>query len=93
MKGEAKVKEVIKMIVKTLNQMGVTLLNVDVDLETPVYFVEIDGKRTIQSLNDTLTSTYGILWTLTYGKVTDENRELKIDLQYKVVNEEEMLTS
>lgn len=82
---------VVKMMIKTLNQEGVTLLNIDVEKELPTFYVELDGKRMIQSVEDTLKSAYGILWTLIYGKVDDWNRNLKIDLQYNIINEEEVV--
>lgn len=86
----SQIQAVVKMMIKTLNQEGVTLLSIDVDKEIPTFYVEIDGKRVIQSVEETLKSAYGILWTLIYGKVEDWNRSLKIDLQYNLINEEEV---
>lgn len=84
---------VVKMMIKTLNQEGVALINIDVDKEIPTFYVELDGKRMVQSVDDTLKSAYGILWTLIYGKVEDWNRNKKIDLQYSLINEEEVIIS
>lgn len=86
MSDEERLKEVIKTMIKTLNQMGVTLMNISVEGEIPVYFIEIDNNRLIQSVEDTLSSAFGILWVLSYGKVNDENRDKKIDLRYNIVN-------
>lgn len=84
------IQAVVKMMIKTLNQEGVTLLSIDVDKEIPTFYVEVDSRRVIQSVEDTLKSAYGILWTLIYGKVEDWNRHLKIDLQYNLINSEEV---
>lgn len=91
MKSEEGMRVIVKTMIKALNQMGVTLINIDVEQPVPVYVVRLEGKRLIQSVEKTLTSTYGILWIITYGKVTDETRDLKIDLKYELINEEEVL--
>lgn len=87
-KNEEGIRSVVKLMIKTLNQMGVTLVNIDVDSSNvPIFFIEVDKSKILQSLEDTLNSAYGILWTLVNGKVTDENRDEKIDLRYNVVGE------
>lgn len=78
----------IKFVLDTLSQMGVTITNM-VDSNPPTYFIDLDNKNLIQSVDDTLKSAYGILWVLTYGKVNDDNRNLKIDLRYNLVGEGE----
>lgn len=78
----------IKFVLDTLSQMGVTITNM-VDSNPPIYFIDLDSKNLIQSVDDTLKSAYGILWVLTYGKVNDGNRNLKIDLRYNLVGEGE----
>lgn len=72
------------LLLSALGQMGVTL--VDIDLKSKLFYINLDKTKLIQSIDDTLKSVYGILWTATYGKLTDSNRDLKIDLRYKVVN-------
>lgn len=56
-------------VIKTLDQMGVTLKDIDPDKEEVVFYVSLNKSKLLQSVEDTLKSTYGILWTLTYGKI------------------------
>ena len=77
----------IKFVLDTLSQMGVTLTNMT-DFNPPTYFVDLDQKSLIQSVDDTLKSVYGILWVLTYGKVDNESRDLKIDLRYNLIGKD-----
>lgn len=79
----------IELVISTLNQMGVTLTNM-IDTDPPIYFIDIDKNNLIQSVEDTLKSVYEILWVLTYGKVSDDNRNLKIDLRYNLVGKEKV---
>ena len=67
--------------------MGVTLTNVDIKDGSGVFYVSLNKSKLIQSVEETLKSVYGILWTLVHGKLTDENRDEKIDLQYKIEGE------
>ena len=80
-------KKVVSLVLDTLSQMGVTLTGMKTE-EIPEYDIELSQKNLIQSVEDTLKSSYGILWSLTYGKLTDENRLNKINLKYKVVRGE-----
>lgn len=70
-------------VIKTLDQMGVTLK--DIDPDKIIFYVSLSKSRLLQSVEETLRSVYGILWTLVYGKITDKNRNEKIDLEYEVV--------
>lgn len=77
--------DVGQTVIKTLDQMGVTLKDIDPDKEEVVFYVSLSKSRLLQSVDETLRSVYGILWTLVYGKITDKNRNEKIDLEYEVV--------
>lgn len=72
-------------VIKALDQMGVTLKDIDFDKEEVVFYVSLNKSRLLQTVEETLESAYGILWTLVYGKITDKNRNEKIDLEYEVV--------
>lgn len=77
----------IGLVVSTLNQMGVTLKDMDIEKSTPEFYIEVDRDRLLEDFDDTLESAYGVLWTLCYGKVSDSNRHLKIKLNYTEVGE------
>lgn len=77
--------DVGQTVIKTLDQMGVTLKDIDPDKEEVVFYVALSKSRLLQSVEETLKSVYGILWTLVHGKITDKNRNEKIDLEYEVV--------
>lgn len=78
--------EIIDLVLTTLNQMGVILTNMKVEgQDAPTFFVQIIEESLIQSLEDTLKSTYGILWSFTYGKVKKSNRDSKINLNYQLL--------
>lgn len=80
--------KLIGVVLKSFSQMGVTLINVNIDNNiVPEYYVQLDKSKLLQSSDETLKSVYGILWTLTYGKVTDKNRNCKIILNYYEVGE------
>lgn len=81
-------EKIVTLVLDTLSQMGVTLTGMRSGEEVPEYDIELSQKNLIQSVEDTLKSSYGILWSLTYGKLTDENRLNKINLKYKVVRGE-----
>lgn len=81
------VAEIVNVVLKSLEQSGVTLVNVDFNSNPPQYFIQLDKGRLIRSEEETLQSTYGILWVLTYGKADKSNRNNKIDLKYEVVGE------
>lgn len=76
-----------RLVLSTLSQMGVTLTNVDTKNDSGVFYVSLNKSKLIQSVEETLKSVYGILWTLVHGKLTDENRDKKIYLQYKIEGE------
>lgn len=78
-------EDLVSLTIETLSHQGVTLTNMDTESSPPKYFVEINHSKMIASLEDTLKSAYGILWVLTYGKLSDKNRNEKIDLQYREV--------
>lgn len=80
--------QIVSFVLDTLAQMGVEITHMRVDLVPPVYCVSLKKNDLIQSVEETLKSTYGILWSLTYGKLSDENRQEVIDLRYKLVNQE-----
>lgn len=86
-KKKDSVAEIIEVVLKSLEQSGVTLVNVDFNSDPPQYFVQLDKGRLIRSEEETLQSTYGILWVLTYGKLDKSNKNNKIDLKYEVVGE------
>lgn len=73
----------IKFVIDTLSQMGVSLVNMTED-SPPTYFIDLDTNNLIQSVDDTLKSVYGILWVLTYGKVNNSNRNSIINLKYNL---------
>lgn len=75
--------DVGQAVIKTLDQMGVTLK--DIDPDKTIFYVSLSKSRLLQSVEETLKSVYGILWTLVHGKITDKNRNEKIDLEYEVV--------
>lgn len=80
--------KLIEIVLKSFSQMGVTLVNVNIDNNiVPEYYVQLDKSKLLQSSDETLKSVYGILWVLTYGKVTDKNRNCKIILNYYEVGE------
>lgn len=80
----SKLGDLVNLVLATLNQMGATLMNIDSDKQVPTYYVQLDKDKLLHSVDDTLKSIYGILWTLTYGKITDENRNEVIRLEYKI---------
>lgn len=78
--------EVVDLLLLNLNQMGVILTNMKVeDKDPPSYFIQVVEEKMIQSLEDTLKSTYGILWVFSYGKVNKSNRNLKINLNFQLL--------
>lgn len=79
----------IDLILKTLEQQGVTLTKIDTSKDPVEFYINIHTSRLIASLEDTLSNTYGILWVLTYGKVTDLNRDCKIQLNYQETVDED----
>ena len=81
---------VISMMIKLIENHGATLKNIRIDESgTPEYLIDIDPTKLRMSLDDTLTSLYGIFWSVTYGKVTDSNRDAKISLKYKEVTQDD----
>lgn len=80
--------KIVDLTIVTLGQMGVTLKDIDVDRETPEFYISLNTKSLVESKEVVLSETYRILWTLCYGKVTDENRDLKIKLNYTIGGEE-----
>lgn len=86
-KKKDSVAEIVEVVLKSLEQSGVTLVNVDFNSNPPQYFIQLDKGRLIRSEEETLKSTYGILWVLTYGKLDKDNRNNKIDLKYELVGE------
>lgn len=79
--------QIIELLLKVLSQMGVTLTRVDVSQTVPQYYLELNKDNLIQSVEETLKSAYGLLWVLSYGKVSDNNRNFKINLFYEVIGE------
>ena len=78
------IREIARLAVKTLNQMGVAIRSMDPDKDPPEFKIVLVKSHLIQSEEDTLKSAYGILWTMVHGKVNDLNRDKKIDLLYEV---------
>lgn len=76
---------IVKLMLAELKQQGVTLTQSDVTANPPKFSVVLHKKSLIQSETDTLNSVYGILWVLANGKLTKENNNRRIDLNYKVV--------
>lgn len=79
--------QLVETVLKSFNQMGVTLVNINFNATLPEYYVQVDKSRTLQSVEDTLKSVYKTLWVLTYGKVSEQNKRNKIILNYEEVGE------
>lgn len=77
--------KLIETILKTFNQMGVTLVSISIESQPPEYYIQVDKSKLIYSLDETLKHVHDILWILTYGKLTDNNKHGKIKLNYEEV--------
>lgn len=82
-------EELVKIVKNYLNQLGSELISVKIDppVKNPVYYIKLFKSKypegeTIETL---LPQIYSILWILTYGKLDDENKLKKIDLEYEEV--------
>lgn len=83
-------EQISRLMINTLAQMGVKVVKIDIDSTTGdvTFYINVYESKLIQSLDDTLKSTYGILWTSTFGKITNDNRDRKIHLEYEVIKED-----
>jgi len=77
--------KVADLVVNLLKSQGVVLRNINCDKEDPEFTIDIQKDKMIYSLEDTLRSCYGILWTMTYGKLNDSNKDYRISLMYNEV--------
>lgn len=78
--------EIIDAILKTCSNMGVFLVNVNIEGVTPEFVINVNKNELVLSLEETLNSTYDIFWSLIYGKRTEKNKNNKITLRYKEVD-------
>ena len=75
----------LELMLKKFNSSGVELTYVDFNSSIPTFYIKIDKSKLGEkdSLEDILKQVYAILWTLCYGKVTDINKNCRIDLKYE----------
>lgn len=78
------VEKVVDLVSGTLINMGVTLVGFE-NLSIPTYYVKVDRKKLVESLENTMTAVYWTLWTLTYGKFQKLDKR-RIDLRYEEVS-------
>lgn len=76
----------VSQVVNTLKFYGVEIINMEVSEKGPPSFkVQIISSKSKREIKDTLNIVYWSLWSLVYGKYTDENKNNKIVLNYKIV--------
>jgi len=78
-----KLSKVLDVVIESLGTVGVEIDSFDHNDESPVFNVCIDGDNENYEESDVLNYTYRLLWTLVNGKVTDDNRDNKIVLNYR----------
>lgn len=77
-------EKVVNHTIAALSSMGVDLISLDISNNTPIFYISIN-KLKFDTIDDLLNSVYWVLWTLVYGKQDDSNKDLSIELKYKVI--------
>lgn len=78
--------EVVQSVIDTLNFQGVTILEMDIlEDDIPYFKVAMSKKKRYRTEQDTLDFVYWTLWSLIYGKYSEDKSDLKIVLDYKEV--------
>lgn len=87
--SEKILNDAVSQVINTLKFYGIELVNMEVSEKGPPSFkVQVVESKSKRELKDTLDIAYWILWSLVYGKRTEENSDNKINLTYRIVKRE-----
>ena len=77
----------LELVLKRFNDCGVELTYADFNTCIPTFYVKVDKSKFGEkdTISDILKQVYAILWTLCYGKVTEVNKNCRIDLKYEEI--------
>ena len=84
---DSELNPVIDQVIDTLKFHGVEITNVSITGWSPSFKIIVYSKSLKKDLQTTLNFAYWVLWTLVYGKYSDDKSNLKIALDYSTVDE------
>ena len=76
--------KLINFIVTSFSHDGVSITGMEISDNVPTYYISVDINKIMTSLDNVLNECYKVLWILTYGKITDDNRDNKINMKYSI---------
>ena len=82
--ADTNIVELLDVILNNFKANKMELTYMDINKNIPEFYIRIKDSRnrSKDDIDDLLKSTYAILWSLCYGKVTNTSRRNTIKLNY-----------